>query len=169
MVDLADYLVLIHAHLVQLLRLPNQQILPSFINRLRQMLALPGPNSFRLRQAASAPDAADPDYAICSNKQLLLLALVRCFSAAGVRLGVGAVACERLPGEYLTLCLRSRGLLRLNSVKIHQVLLERVDRLLGLRLEARVRPLLLGQARVVLRLEEDEVLLVFCQIACFGA
>lgn len=169
MVDLADDLVLIHAHLVQLLRLPNQQILPSLVDRLRQMLALPGSDPFRLRQAACASDATDADHAICSDQQLLLLALVRCFSATGVRLSVGAVAGQRLPREYLTLRLPSRGLLRLNSVEIHQMLLERIDWLLGLRLEARVRPLLLGQAWVVLRLQEDKVLLVFGQITCLGA
>jgi len=68
MIDLTDDLVLIHAHLVQLLRLPDQQVLPSLIHGLRQMLALPGSYSFRLRQAASATDAADPDHTIGSNQ-----------------------------------------------------------------------------------------------------
>lgn len=66
-VDFADDLVLIHAHLVQLLRLADQQVFAALTDGLRQMLALPGADSFRLCQAASAPDAADAHNAIRSD------------------------------------------------------------------------------------------------------
>lgn len=55
-------------------------------------------------------------------------------------------------------------MLRLRSIQVHQVLLERVDGLLRLRLETRVWPLLLIQTVVVVLLKQYVVLLVLRQI-----
>lgn len=89
MVHLSNHLILVHAHLVQFLRLANQDVLACFVqvHGLRQVLALPGPDRFPLSQASSAANAAEADDSVSANqKLLLLLALVRCPSPTGVRL-----------------------------------------------------------------------------------
>ena len=100
MVDLADNLVLVYAHLVQFLCLINQDVLACFIqvHRLRQVLALSRANRLALDETSGAADAAEAHDSICPDqKLLLLLALIRGPSAASVGLGPAGGRDKPLP------------------------------------------------------------------------
>ena len=59
-VDFADYLVLVYAHLVQFLSLTDQDVLACFVqvHRLSQVLALSRANRLALGKTTSAAEAA---------------------------------------------------------------------------------------------------------------
>lgn len=164
-VDLADNLVLVYAHLVQLLSLSNQNVLTCFVqvHRLRQVLALPRAHRLALGEASSATDAAEAHDPVRSDQKLLLLALIRSPSATRVGLSPAIHRDESLSRQYLGRNMAAgRGMLRLRSVQIDELLLVRVDLLLRLRLEARMWPLLLSEAAILL-LQKCMVLLVLRQ------
>jgi len=170
-IDLTDHLVLIDAHLVQLLRLSDQDVLPGLVqvDLLCQVLVLSGSYCLALGQTSCASDASEAHNSIGSDKQLLLLILLRGTSTTRMRLSAAVDARLTLAGGHLPRCwTRCRGrLLRLRTIQVDQLLLECIYLLLRLSLEARVRPLLLHQAAVLL-LQQDVVLLVLRKASMLG-
>lgn len=100
------------------------------------MLALPGSDLLALAEAASASDASNTDDSIGTDKDLLL---VRVLTSPSTGMCLAAVAAHHLPlaRENLVGDLTTGGrVLGLGTIQIHEVLLEAVDWLLGLCLEA---------------------------------